>query len=67
MLEWISTKDRMPTKDGLYIVVACRGDYRYVRPFSYESKADRWWFLGEPVVGYDVTHWMNLPKAPEEG
>lgn len=65
MPEWISSKDKLPEKDGMYIVVARFKGFLYVRPFSYESKANRWWYLGEPMVGYDVTHWMQLPELPE--
>lgn len=72
MEEWISTKDKLPNCNGLYLVW---------RPHYFGGE------IGEPVVCYfdgtntwhdsygvdftrilnpdDVTHWMTLPEPPE--
>ncbi|MGI9569506.1 MAG: DUF551 domain-containing protein [Desulfobulbia bacterium] len=57
MSKWISVKDRLPDKHGEYFVSrACR---------------PRGWVIRYAPVGwivnddYPVTHWMPLPKPPE--
>jgi hypothetical protein len=67
---WISVKDRLPEKDGEYLV---RFDNKAIHNAEYESKCgsfgywlaimwdeDADWF---PYVG--VTHWMPLPQPPK--
>lgn len=61
---WISVKDRLPEKEGFYLVVTKYGTvYREL------------YFLGgdppEPSFGWDgvsngkYTHWMPLPQPPK--
>jgi hypothetical protein len=55
MTAWISTEDRMPEKDGRYIV--------------YEKYNSMSWVGVSALRGgsFDVastTHWMSLPEAP---
>lgn len=62
---WKSVEDKLPDKDGMYLVVVKSGitGYRYVttemfyggRPFEH------------PVRNSVVTHWMECPELPEEG
>lgn len=66
---WISVKDRLPERphdvEGpivrrkWYLVALESGA---VLTNAYEFDDDRWLGIGSPV-----THWMPLPKAPEEG
>lgn len=69
---WISVEDRMPEKDGSYLIAMYHrlmvgGIYktytaRFVASFNAEYK--EWTVMGE--VCTTVTHWMNLPDFPEE-
>ena len=64
MSEWISVKDRLPDKDGQYLVngphdveLACWNEYYKV--WDHADGDDYWhdatdWF----------THWMPLPEPP---
>lgn len=64
MDEWISVKDRMPEENGEYIIAICGC---VVTPCYY--KTSKGWCLRKNMSGYfttdDVTHWMELPAAPE--
>ena len=64
--EWIKCSDRMPEKEGRYLVVVINSGEPivYVEPyFMYPNKdgvkvhCDRW-------LNY-ATHWMALPELPE--
>ena len=73
--EWISVKDRLPDKDGCYIVTACDegcscGDgiwYDTVVTEAEHYKGE--WSWNENGTEYDitcfVTHWMPLPQPPK--
>ena len=69
--KWISVKDRLPEKDGEYLV---RFADKGLSNVEYESKFESFgywlsimwdeyadWF---PYVG--ITHWMPLPEPPKE-
>ena len=68
--EWISVKDRLPKKDGKYIVARREGrNYSIsVRKFRKEVPC---WYTG--YCGHwerrtnAITHWMPLPEPPKEG
>ena len=56
--EWISVEQRLPDRDGKYLVYTSKGfifaqGYCCTNSFGFES--------------WDVTHWMPLPEAPKEG
>jgi len=63
---WISVKERLPDKEGIYLVYAdnlialgefdfsYNGDW-YIQPFLSD------WYRSKSFV----THWMLLPEAPE--
>ena len=67
---WIPVTERLPDKDGTYIVhfatksvgdaeyESIYGSFGYWRDISWDDDAD--WF---PYV--DVTHWMPLPEPPK--
>lgn len=56
---WISVKDRLPEKDGKYLVVD-EGDV----DVGFYVSGGWMWDGGEDMLC--VTHWMELPEAPEE-
>jgi hypothetical protein len=57
-MEWISVKDRLPRKDGDYIVYTPSSNISKVRKCSYTVLYG--WGINE------VTHWMPLPSPPKE-
>jgi len=62
MSEWISVEDELP-KHMRYCLVCVRGFVEMAR-LSPEEKP-RWTdFLGRQL--YEVSHWMPLPKPPEQ-
>ena len=73
--EWISVEDRLPEKDGCYIVTACdegcsAGEgiwYSTVVVVAEYYKGSWTWYDGGSEYSLEgiVTHWMPLPKATE--
>ena len=79
--EWISVKDRLPEKDGAYLVTTNSfGDRQSVklRWFAKDGEnVDAYdlagqkdvWYLYDIECGYvsikTVTHWMPLPEPPK--
>lgn len=66
-MEWISIEDRLPEKDGFYLVYA-KSDNPFI-PEVYVQE-----YVQEIGFTYDgewvdtrATHWMPLPKPPKEG
>lgn len=57
-MKWISVKDKLPDKEGCYLVnVECiDGNVVTVSYYSEEHK-----LLGMP----HISHWMPLPEPPE--
>jgi hypothetical protein len=60
--EWISVKDRMPDKEGLYIVSAIESMKfthvtfaRFYRHFILTGRRAYW----------KITHWIPLPEPPK--
>ena len=80
--EWISVKDRLPEKDGAYLVATNSfGDRQSVklRWFATDGEnVDAYdlagqkdvWYLYDIECGYvsinSVTHWMSLPQPPKK-
>lgn len=67
--EWISTSERMPEYEGLYLIYAYNKvmcAYRQVFFFSEVWNND---LTGgfSIIKDEDVTHWMPLPEPPKEG
>lgn len=62
---WISVKDRLPPKDTIVL---------FYRPTIFTAVMygfwdnDRWYEAGDivAILPDEVTHWMPLPKLPEE-
>ena len=73
--EWISVKDRLPDKDGCYIVTACDegcscGDGIWYDTVVIEAEYYKGeWSWNENGTEYDitdlVTHWQYLPQPPK--
>lgn len=61
-MEWISVKDRLPNKEGDYLVT-----HKYT--INFQSVGLRHFYVMYPsafVIDKSVTHWMELPKPPED-
>ena len=76
MSEWIRVKERLPEKDGWYLVYAPRYwgnskiyglDGLAYANFKHNYK-DHWGIERGTGRGWPgiVTHWMHLPKPPKE-
>ena len=73
--EWISVKERLPDKDGCYIVTACDegcscGDGIWYDTVVIEAEHYKGeWSWNENGTEYDitdlVTHWMQMPNPPK--
>ena len=73
--EWISVKDRLPDKDGRYIVTACDegcscGDGIWYDTVVIEAEHYKGeWSWNENGTEYDitdfVTHWQPMPQPPK--
>ena len=73
--EWISVEDRLPEKDGCYIVTACDegcscGDGIWYDTVVIEAEHYKGeWSWNENGTEYDitdlVTHWMPMPEPPK--
>lgn len=59
MSEWISVKDRLPEKKGIYVVLSKTCNIVYYDCLNWTGEA---W---ECAFGSKVTHWMPLPEPPE--
>lgn len=57
MSEWISIKDKIPEKDGRYLVFEKGNYYGWVGVLS--LREGRW-------DSENVSHWMPLPESPHE-
>jgi len=82
-VEWINVKDRLPKKDGQYLVVYsffnCKGmgvvrfshNLHEVDEYIFEEENRPGWYEPDDEVGYfertTVTHWAKLPEFPKEG
>ena len=79
-MKWINVKDRLPLKDGRYLVCIKSNFCRFMKIISYTLNYECvfseeylqgraiWYSYGE-VGDYeelDVTHWMPLPELPND-
>ena len=57
--EWISVKDRLPEKDGIYLTFNKKKEYE----FHFFQAGKQMW----PAIWKEdgVTHWMPLPEPPK--
>lgn len=77
-MDWIKCSERMPEKDGEYLVV---NDGRFeIAEYSESAKEDGYFPFGYEELEFDdfgnklidwtelrkITHWMPLPDPPKE-
>lgn len=64
---WISSKDRLPSEEGAYLVYAKseNPDKPFIHKawFNIEIQA---WELVPSVWASAITHWMPLPEPPKD-
>ena len=58
--KWISVEDRLPEKDGKYIVCTAKGSV-YCTRFKAYGKSGSF----QTDINTHITHWMSLPEPPE--
>ena len=65
-MEWVSIKDRMPPEDSKYLVHALSmdEDKPYINIAWYEPNGFGWSLIPETFIE-SITHWMEVPKAPQ--
>lgn len=79
--EWISVDDRLPEKDGGYLVVINYFSHQSINVRSFAKAGEtineydlagekNVWYRYDSEYGYvstdSVTHWMPLPELPKE-
>lgn len=74
MDQWISVKDRLPSREGLmddeteYVLVCERyGRSKNVTICGYNEDGWSAWDAFGGVSPDHITHWMPLPEPPKEG
>ena len=67
MQKWISTKERLPTKDAAYLIHAesADPDKPFIHIGWYNPNGDGWSLVLKPFIEA-ITHWMPLPNPPKE-
>ena len=70
-VEWISVKKQLPAKDKfdwVLVAVIFDEDGSYGVPMVAEYRNNEWWDGSDRLkdLHLTVTHWMPLPKQPEE-
>lgn len=63
---WISVKDRLPEKNGEYLVSLCDGPYITSALYERGRQVSEWTDTIEEYLDYQVAHWMPLPEPPKE-
>jgi len=70
-MEWIKVEDRLPEKEGTYLV--CAKEYEKATVAEYNMIGGKKWIALQNVGTYDdwdydciVTHWMPLPENPKQ-
>lgn len=82
-VQWINVKDKLPEKDGQYLVVYTFFDYRgmgvvrfshnlhEIDEYIFDTESRPGWYEPDDEVGYfertTITHWAKLPELPKEG
>ena len=65
MSEWISVKDRLPEKQGVYLV-AFKPPLPKVTIAWWATREYGWYDLEYNFNTDGVSHWMPLPEYPKE-
>ena len=56
---WTSVEERLPEREGTYLVYTYKGAIKFGGFRCYYAENDK------PQFDYYVTHWMPLPEAPK--
>lgn len=67
--KWISVEERLPEKQGDYIVLYSFGEtnvQRFAGVMYFIRYDERPHFENDGLYGLHVTHWMSLPEPPKE-
>lgn len=70
--KWISVEDRLPEKDGRYLVAMKNGDNYHISTRRFKRADLPTWWRGHSY-GYwarhteGVRYWMPLPELPKDG
>ena len=65
--KWISVNDRLPEAGEYVVCIAKRNPFSMFMPMVARIKKNGWVNpITEQYIS-EVTHWMPLPLAPEEG
>ncbi len=62
--EWISVEERLPDKEGTYLVYTDKDNITMDIFCVYPSHGTKFWVGG---INGEATHWMPLPEAPKGG
>lgn len=62
MIEWISVKDRLPEKEGAYIVYKTNITHLFVAIWN----GKEWNSFINRTPLKRITHWIPLPEPPQE-
>jgi hypothetical protein len=69
---WISIKDRLPEEDGIYLTYGLCHDEKTYSVVTSDWYNGNWYFdhsdlhYSEDEKDKYITHWMPLPKPPED-
>lgn len=61
MSKWISVTERLPDKDGIYLCCSDDKQIDVLRFVNGEFEIN----IGDYIFGFNVSHWMPLPKLPK--
>ncbi len=65
MTEWISVKDRLPEKNGIYFVCYEETELSK-RCIGYEWFSEGKWIVSPYGMDAKIIYWMLLPEPPED-
>jgi hypothetical protein len=62
-MDWIKVNDRLPDKEGHYLVTT--GGLPFVAFFKIYKNVKAWVVGGQSQIRtYNATHWLPLPESP---
>ena len=65
--EWVSTKDRLPDRDGWYITqtnATGRSNGTLPQEFEIRNGVGRWRYM-DKISPWNTTHWQLMPQPPK--
>jgi hypothetical protein len=69
---WIPVTERLPEKEGRYLVIMKSGTqsvqwFYKLDHFAFDTYEDTTRYFGNVALHHRITHWMPLPDAPKDG